>query len=198
MNDLNSHPDPDQIQAFFDQILDPGTARDLQAHLEGCPDCRAALERLENLACQLSALPEFTLSRDLSREVLAHLRESQQLSPGIGWTLGLETLAAGILIGVLLPIIRAAAWWTDLAGAPRELLVQGNIILTQLASSWMIWWARLELDLTRSLQAFKIPVNLAAWLPSPWILVLAAGAAALLINFLLLRGLSFNNQSQQA
>jgi anti-sigma factor RsiW len=192
-----NHPHPDQLQAFFDQALDQESACSLQEHLELCLDCREELARLENLTARLESLPEFALERDFSLAVLSQLKENQMLSRRITWTLVLEALAAGAVIGALIPVIRVASWLPGLVSIRQELLAAVNIFLTQLASSWIVWWAQLQLNLKTALIPLLSQTNFPAALPSPWILILAAVSMGVLINYLLLRLTPLNNHQQQ-
>jgi hypothetical protein len=187
MKDKINHPDPDLLQAYIDQVLDKQDALEIQDHLDGCPACREELVRLNLLITHLENLPEFSLTRDLSKVVLEELRDSKKLSLSLTWTLVIEALAAGAVIGALIPAIQAAAWIPQVLNTRQEILAAVNIFLTQLASSWMVWWAQLQLNIKVFLDPTQIQFNLPAAMPSPWILILAAGVLVIFVNFILLR-----------
>jgi hypothetical protein len=187
MKDKINHPNPDLLQAFIDQVLDKQDALAIQDHLDGCPACREELARLDLLITRLENLPEFSLTRDLSKVVLEELRDSKKLSLSLTWTLVIEALAAGAVIGALIPAIQAAAWIPQVLNTRQEILAAVNIFLTQLASSWMVWWAQLQLNIKVFLDPTQIQFNLPAAMPSPWILILAAGVLVIFVNFILLR-----------
>jgi len=192
-----AHPHPHQIQAYFDQALDQESADSIQEHLEACPDCREKLARMEALATRLKTLPELSLSKDFSTAVLTQLSDQQTLSRGLAWILALEVLAAGSVIGALIPVIRSADWLSGLVSTRQELLAAVNIFLTQLASSWMVWWVKLSLNLKINLASLLSRTGFPPGMPSPWILILAAGGLVVLINYLLLRLAPFKNHHQQ-
>ena len=187
MKDKTNHPDLDQFQAFIDQVLDEQAALVIQDHLNGCPACREELAGLDTLITRLENLPEFSLQTDLTSAVLVKLQDSKKLSLGLTWTLVIEALAAGAVIGALIPVIEAAAWLPQFLNTRQEFLVAVNIFLTQLASSWMVWWAQLQLNLKVFLDPTQIQFNLPAALPPPWILILVAGVLSIFVNFILLR-----------
>jgi len=187
MKDKINHPDLDQFQALIDQVLDEPAALVIQDHLDGCPACREELARLDTLITRLENLPEFSLTKDLSSMVLVKLRENKKVTSGLTWALVIESLAAGAVIGALIPAIQAAAWLPQVLNTPQEILVAVNIFLTQLASSWLVWWAQLQLNLKVYLDPTQIQFNLPAALPSPWILILAAGVLGIFANYFLLR-----------
>jgi len=187
MKDKINHLDLDQFQAFIDQVLDVPAALVIQDHLDGCPACREELARLDTLITRLENLPEFSLTKDLSSMVLVKLRENKKVTSGLTWALVIESLAAGAVIGALIPAIQAAAWLPQVLNTPQEILVAVNIFLTQLASSWLVWWAQLQLNLKVYLDPTQIQFNLPAALPSPWILILAAGVLGIFANYFLLR-----------
>ena len=187
MKDKINHPDPDQLQALIDQALDDPAALAIQDHLDGCPACREELTRLNIVITRLEDLPEFSFTKDISSIVLEKLQDSKKLSSGLTWTLVIEALAAGAVIGALIPVIEAAAWLPQVLNTRQEILAAVNIFLTQLASSWLVWWVQLQLNLKVFLVATQIQFNLPAALPSPWILILVAGVLVIFTNFFLLR-----------
>jgi len=187
MKDKINHPDLDQFQALIDQVLDEPAALVIQDHLDGCPACREELARLDTLITRLENLPEFSLTKDLSSMVLVNLRKNKKVTSGLTRALVIESLAAGAVIGALIPAIQAAAWLPQVLNTPQEILVAVNIFLTQLASSWLVWWAQLQLNLKVFLDPTQIHFNLPAALPPPWILILAAGVLGIFANYFLLR-----------
>jgi hypothetical protein len=187
MEDRNYHPDPDLLQAYLDQVLENQQRQELEEHLAGCSHCRSLLHSMQSLAARLENLPELSLGRDLSPIILSRLRERNALSPGLALTLAVEALAAGAAIGVLIPIIQAAAWLSQLREIWKGLPAAASIFLTQLASSWIYWWFQLKADLKGLLDFRSALSPLPASLPAPWILVLAAVGLGLALNWLLLR-----------
>jgi anti-sigma factor RsiW len=186
MKNQTNHPDLDQFQALIDQVLEKSAALAIQDHLDGCPACREELARLNLLITRLENLPEFSLTKDLSSIVLVKLRENKKVTSGLTWALVIEALAAGAVIGALIPTIQAASWLPQVINTPQKILAAVNIFLTQLASSWLVWWAQLQLNLKVFLDPTRIQFNLPAALP-PWILILAAGVLGIFVNFFLLR-----------
>ncbi|HDN04799.1 MAG TPA: hypothetical protein ENF27_02550 [Chloroflexi bacterium] len=187
MNKGTNHISTDQIQAYLDQGLDQAEHQEVEIHLDQCPACREELSRLEIIFARLKKLPPLELEKDLSLAVLAQLREESKLSLGITWTLVLEALGAGTVIGLLIPAIRAASWLPVLADTKTEIQAAINIFLTQLASSWLVWWAGLRMNIEQTAKSLFSTIYSPSIEFSPWILILAAGGIGLLANYILLR-----------
>ncbi len=143
MNNQIKHITTEQLQAYLDHVLDHEGLQDVEGHLDQCTLCRDELSRLEGIFARLENLPAQKLEKDLSIPVLAQLREESKLSLGITWTLVLEALGAGTVIGLLIPAFRGATWLPQLIDTRMEIQAAINIFLTQLASSWLVWWAGL-------------------------------------------------------
>jgi len=187
MNKVTNHISTDRLQAYLDQGLDQAKHQEVEIHLNQCPACREELSRLEIIFARLENLPSLKLEKDLSIPVLAQLREETKLSPGITWTLVLEALGAGTVLGLLIPAIRAAAWMPILADTQTEIQAAINIFLTQLTSSWMVWWAGLRLNLEQTATSIFSTGYFPTSRFSPWILILTATGIGLLANYILLR-----------
>ncbi|MFN2281358.1 MAG: anti-sigma factor family protein [Anaerolineales bacterium] len=188
MTEQNGHIDLDQLWAYLDGVLDPSQAEMIQAHLAECPLCQAEFDRLEKLTLRLENLPEVGLTKDLSGLVVSQLKAERALSPAITWTLVAEALAAGTVIGVLIPVIRAAGWLPRLQEIQLSLGAAVNVFLTQLASSWLVWWAGLKVQLNQLIISFNPLESLPLGALSPWTLIGTAGGLVILLNALLLRG----------
>jgi len=197
MNKGTNHISTDQIQAYLDQGLDQTKHQEVENHLDQCPACREELSRLEIIFARLENLPALELEKDLSISVLAQLREETKLSLGITWTLVLEALGAGTVIGLLIPGIRAAAWLPVLADTQTEIQAAINIFLTQLASSWLVWWAGLLLNVEQTAKSIFSTGYFPSIEFSPWILILAAGGIGLLANYILLRSDPIRGRNQK-
>lgn len=198
MTDQNHHIEENQLQAYLDGALEPAIAEKVRDHITACQTCQEELTRLEIITSHLENLPEVELSRDLANLVVEKLKEEQSLSPAITWTLVIEALAAGGVLGVLIPAFQAAGWFPQLQDTRLELQAAVNIFLTQLASSWLVWWAGLKLQLSQLMISFNPLEGLALEKFSPWILIGVAGGLAILINALLLgrQPLSNHNHKQ--
>jgi len=187
MNKGTNHISTDQIQAYLDQGLDQAERQEVEIHLDQCPACREELSRLEIIFARLENLPPLELEKDLSLAVLAQLREESKLSLGITWTLVLEALGAGTVIGLLIPAFRAAAWLPQLVDTQTEIRAAINIFLTQLASTWLVWWSRLQLNLEQTVKSLFSTTYFPSGEFSPWILILVAAGIGLLANYIMLR-----------
>ena len=197
MTDQNQHIPNDQLQALLDGVLEPKKSEEVQSHLDTCPTCRDELTRLEALSYQLDNLPEVSLSRDLSGVVLSQLQSERNLSPAITWALVVEALAAGAVIAVLIPALQAAGWLPRLLEVQQTLGAALNLFLAQLASSWLVWWAELKLQLDQVISFFNPGSIFQIGTLSPWLVVGLAGGSAVLINALLLGGRFLPNGNHQ-
>jgi len=197
MNKGTDHTSTNQLQAYLDQGLDQALHQQVEIHLDQCPSCREELSRLEIIFARLDNLPALKLEKDLSISVLSQLREETKLSLGITWTLVLEALGAGTVIGLLIPAIRAVAWLPVLADTQTEIRAAINIFLAQLASSWLVWWAGLQLNLEQTAKSIFSTGYFPSGEFSPWFLILAAGGIGLLANYVLLRSNPIRSQNHK-
>jgi hypothetical protein len=187
-NPLNDpHPKRDTLQAYLDQALVPSSSRDLEEHLESCPACREEITSLEKMIIRLETLPEIPLPKDFSPGVLEMIRDQKQLSRGVTWTLVIEAIAAGVILGLIIPALQFSPWIPRLLTTQLEIRAGLNIFLTQLFSSWMRWWAQLKFSLNHLVESFRVPLEIPAALPAPWIWILFAAGLGVLINGLLLK-----------
>ena len=183
----DQHPDQDQLQSYLDQTLDPMTSRLFADHLTSCSSCQAEVLKFEVLYTRLETLPEISLENDLSSVVLRAIRDEKLLSRGITWTLVIEAIGAGVVLGLMIPALRATVWIPRLMDTQLEIRAAVNIFLTQLASSWILWWAKLQVSFTqliKPLQTSGVPLSP---LPAPWVWILLAVGLGILLNGLLLK-----------
>lgn len=186
MNDQNQHINDDQLQAYLDRALEPAAEKLVQAHVEKCPTCQQNLEILEMVALSLDNLPELPLGKDFSHPVVEILQAQEALSPAVTWTLVIEALAAGVVIGFLIPAFQAAGWLPRLLNTRLTLQAELNAFLAQLVNTWMVWWAGLKLELSLAVTSLA-PLETLTWGTfSPWIIIGLTGALIVLINTFLL------------
>jgi len=187
MNKDSNHISTDKLQTFLDQGLDQAGLHSIELHLDQCPSCRDNLSRLEGVFIRLESLPPLELGNDLSSSILSQLQDEKKHSLGITWTLILEALGAGIMIGLLIPAFRAAAWLPQLVDTQTDIRAAINIFLTQFASTWLVWWTGLQLNLEQTAKSFVSTTYFPNGEFSPWILILAAAGIGLLANYIILR-----------
>ena len=87
------------LSAYSDAEVSDAEAREVEAHLSECEDCRLELAELRSTVGLLRALPQFAVPRSFA------LRESPvstRRTPPIVWTARLSTSAAGLLLVALL------------------------------------------------------------------------------------------------
>lgn len=194
---LTDHLSSDTLQAYLDRELDHSSRQEVERHLGKCPSCQEDLSRLVGIFARLENLPSLNLEKDFSSSVLTLLREDTKLSQGITWTLALEALAAGGVIGLLIPAVQAAAWLPQLVNTQTEIRAGINIFLAQLASSWLVWWAGLQLHIEQTIQSLFSARHFPSGAFSPWVLIMAAAGIGLLANFILLRSSPIRSRNQK-
>jgi hypothetical protein len=187
MNDKSKHPSQDELQAYLDQELETHASQYIEEHLKICSSCQVELYQLNNLISRLESLEEFRINVDLSSSILAKIQDEEQVPLGLTWTLLVEGIAAGLVIGLLIPVIRSTVWIPKLIDTQSEVRAAINIFMTQLASNWVVWWAKLQLIISQILEGSKRPISLPDFWPSPWILILIGVGAGLFVNYFLLR-----------
>ena len=186
MTETNHPIDNHQLQAYLDGELEPSLVNTIQSHLETCSDCREELAHLQSLQTQLEILPDINLSRDLSKGVISQIKDERSLSPAITWTILVEAVAVGAVIGALIPVFKAAGWLPSLLETRLELQAGLNVFLAQLASSWLVWWAELKLQFDQLLTSIQSLESFSLGGFSPWWIIAAAGGLLFTFNALLL------------
>ncbi|MBI3181440.1 MAG: zf-HC2 domain-containing protein [Myxococcales bacterium] len=88
------------LTAFLDGELPELRAKQVEAHLPGCPSCAGTLSLIRRTVLQLAALPELSPSLALRRKVMARLDEPSGLT---------ERLRALFRPAVLMPALGMAA-----------------------------------------------------------------------------------------
>jgi anti-sigma factor (TIGR02949 family) len=74
------------LDAFVDGELDLAQQLDLETHLAGCPDCRAAVEQIANLSSLVRMNTEvYKAPRKLKSKIRTSLR--QESEPKFAWFL---------------------------------------------------------------------------------------------------------------
>ncbi len=182
----DGHPIRDDLQAYLDLELDQQVTLELENHLSSCTACQNEIRRLESLVTRLETLPDIPITNDYSGRILANIKEIQRVPTGLTWTLLVEGIAAGVVLGLLIPAIKSSVWTPRLLEIQLEVRAAINIFLTQVASSWILWWAKLQLDFTQIIKSLSSPISLTGSFPSSWILILVGAGAGLFTNLILL------------
>ena len=181
------HPNQDTLQGYLDQVLDSKNSHLVKEHLDICPACREQIDSLEKLYLRLGSLPEISLNKDFSQGLMEMIQDQKQVSRGMTWTLVIEAITAGIILGLIIPALKFSTWIPRLVNTQLEIQIGLNIFLAQLFSQWMLWWAQLKFSFTQFTEPFQIPLDSSTILPTAWIWILLAAGLGLLINGLLLR-----------
>ena len=75
-----SHPEPLQLQAYFDGEVDALRASDIEQHLEGCADCKALFEDLEQTRIALRQNVSYLAAPAELRARLARALDQESVS----------------------------------------------------------------------------------------------------------------------
>ena len=119
--------------------------------------------------------------------IIERIRESEKFSIGITWTVVIEAIVAGLVLGLIIPAIRSAIWVPRLVDTQHKIQATISIYLAQLVSSWMQWWAEFQLTLTQLPDLFSGSYISSPILPSPWLLISLGGGIGILANIFLIR-----------
>lgn len=108
-----------ELSALLDDELQPERAREVQAHVAGCPRCRAELESLESVrrALRTGVAGEVP---DLVQSIVAKIEREQGVSTRrVEWRIRarIATVAAAVAAVVL-----AGAWWPSSEDPPQAAL----------------------------------------------------------------------------
>jgi len=95
---IATHLTPDEL----DDWLAGSLARNREAHLHGCADCRHLADADRTLAHLLGTLPLFTPAAGFSDRVMARVEVRRRARPVV--------VAAALAAGVLLPMAASVAW----------------------------------------------------------------------------------------
>lgn len=93
----------EQLSPYLDGLLEPSRRAELEAHLEGCAECRAELASLRRTVELLHALPRVEPSSSLAGRVMAGVREQREAGIGRAFRRLLPSGAAPVS-GWLLPV----------------------------------------------------------------------------------------------
>jgi len=181
------HPNQDTLQGYLDQVLDSKNSRLVKGHLDFCSACQEQIDCLEKLYLRLGTLPDISPNKDFTSSVMDMIQDQKQVSRGITWTLVIEAITAGIILGLIIPALKFSTWIPRLVNTQLEIRTGLNIFLAQLFSQWMLWWAQIKFSFTLFTNPFQIPLDPSTILPSAWIWILLSAGLGLLINGLLLR-----------
>jgi hypothetical protein len=181
------HPNQDTLQGYLDQVLDSKNSQLVEGHLDFCSACQEQIDCLEKLYLRLGTLPDISLNKDFTSGVMDMIQDQKQVSRGITWTLVIEAITAGIILGLIIPALKFSTWIPRLVNTQLEIRTGLNIFLAQLFSQWTLWWAQIKFSFTHFTDPLQIPLYSSTILPSAWIWILLAAGLGLLINGLLLR-----------
>ncbi len=96
-----------ELLAYLDHELGPAELSALEAHLSGCPDCRAALEAEQLLSGALGSLAAVNVPPDFEARFWARVAREREAPAGWGAWLKRRGLAFGGLAAVALAIVLA-------------------------------------------------------------------------------------------
>jgi anti-sigma factor RsiW len=168
------------LNDYYDNELSLTSRRQVEAHLEDCPACRAELKQLDQLGDLLSeySVPDVFSAADLfqAQVVLRAARRTQEHAGyrGAAWhlvplallsVLGLLQ-ALLVLVGALVRVIRSAGWLGIDAGLFLAQVESLTVFGLPLSSAIVVLGAVLAIGLYLGLFALWIPY--AGWVGALW------------------------------
>ena len=181
------HLDENTIHEYLDKVLDEGAHKQVEAHLETCSACREEVSALQTLFFDLEALPDVSLSRDLSPLVL------DSLDPyPISWQTGRWLVLIQVAVAVLVLVFSWPLVLRQTAGLPLEswrVFAQSWLVgtLETLAVSTASWSLQANAFLDQVMGALQEPLGFSIAGLNIWPWVAAFGLFWLLVNGLVLR-----------
>jgi hypothetical protein len=106
-----NHLTNDTLNAYLDDALTPTARAEAEAHLAICASCAAQLHMLHAVFASLAALPEVSLSRDLSASVVASIKPARTpltrpvINPVMRVALAFQLVLALVALAVALPFV---------------------------------------------------------------------------------------------
>jgi anti-sigma factor RsiW len=95
-----------RITDYYEGVLPPSEAQEIQAHLATCDNCHAYFENSRQMTAALGKLPDpAPLSAKAKQELLTAFREQNARKPRFALTPRLEIAAAAATVAILVGII---------------------------------------------------------------------------------------------
>ncbi len=181
------HPDSDLLQAFLDQSLASGEYEAMENHVASCPSCSQQLMRLKMVGDQLALLPEIPLGKDFSGAIIRQLESEKQLSQGLTWTMVLQAVTAGVILGLVLPVLRFSFSLPGLVLERPDLITEWKIWMASLAGEWIQVWAAIQGSVLQAWSALSSGSSAAESTAALWGLIVLSGLLSFTVNRLLLK-----------
>jgi anti-sigma factor RsiW len=121
---MDCHETREILEEYRRRELDPDRAHALEAHLAGCPACRAALAREESVARLVQAVPRTPAPAALVRQVRSLGAGRRGLGGWLERPWVAAALAAMIVAAVLAPFVRRPA---ESPGDVVDALIQSGV-----------------------------------------------------------------------
>jgi len=128
LNDLNLHPEPEQLESYLEGRLEDAQRAVLESHFVGCARCQAELEEWRALFAALEALPSIEPSPGFADRVMSGVTVRPSAAQAAatarwvprtsrGWSLMAAFLALPILgLSTLVAWLVTQPWATLLSG----------------------------------------------------------------------------------
>lgn len=183
------HLSEDILNEYLDGYLMPEVKITIEKHVAQCRECAERYHQLQVLFADLEALPDISLQRDLSRQVVNTIHSQPQLPAFVKWSM-LPQLGIAVLILLTLLPQYLQGWLAVLPKALDELVEPG--VLNWLASL-KAWLGSLQFSLPAWQFSF-LNFNFQSHTLNNinWLLFAVVFAFLLIANGLLLRQVSHN------
>jgi len=136
ITDLNVlHPSDDSLNEYLDGFLTDDEITELENHLETCAQCVSRLAELRMVFQNLESLPDYSLDRDLSVEVVSAIQPKINLSLGWKWGAFIQFILAFIVILLAVPVL-LETWKPNLRGMQHSLFQMFSERWIALLAQW--------------------------------------------------------------
>ncbi|MBN1825895.1 MAG: zf-HC2 domain-containing protein [Candidatus Eisenbacteria bacterium] len=105
-----------RFSEYFDEILEGDSKRDLERHLDACPECRKAWNSYRSLYRQVRNLPPVEVSGDFEARLRARIRREE--APRRAWWQDLSRMPLPLPVGAAALLLVAVFSYTRLADRP--------------------------------------------------------------------------------
>lgn len=97
------------LPAWLDAELPPAEEQQLEAHLQGCPDCRARYERLADAVALVREAPRARPAADFTRRVVQRAKRQRRREFGLAGVnaLFVQRFPAEAVVAILLAVAGA-------------------------------------------------------------------------------------------
>jgi hypothetical protein len=185
------HPGEDSLNEYLDGYLADDQKIELENHLETCAQCASRLAELREVFQNLESLPNYSLDRDLSVEVVSAIQPRINLSPGWKWGAFVQFVLAFIVILLAVPVL-LETWKPNLTGMQYSLIQMFSERWIALLAQWSTLSVEFQLVWSNLVTEWNPPSILETSQVVIWPIFLSAILLFIVGNGLVLRRITRN------